>query len=98
MIIYTIVKVGKDAESEHDSLITVFHYLDYVFLMCYILEIAIKFIGFGAQSYFKNNWNRFDFMMVCLTIIIEIAFSFIPFLKNLKILKIGKIFKLQHAK
>ena len=40
-----------------------FLYTNNIFTFIYACEAVLKLIGFG-WSYFKNNWNRFDFFVV----------------------------------
>ena len=41
--------------------------LGYMYTAILILEMILKMIGFGL-SYFKNNWNKFDFFVVIVAI------------------------------
>lgn len=43
------------------------NYIGYFFTSVYILEAALKIISFG-NSYFFQNWNKFDFFVVCASI------------------------------
>jgi voltage-dependent calcium channel L type alpha-1D len=38
--------------------------LNTVFSMGFFLEAILKIIGFGAEEYFHDSWNRFDFVLV----------------------------------
>ncbi len=47
--------------------------LNYIFSFIFILETVLKLIGLGFKEYFKDKWNRFDFIIVMVSIIAEIA-------------------------
>lgn len=47
--------------------------LNYIFACIFIVEAVLKIIGLGFKTYFKDNWNKFDFTIVILTIVAEIA-------------------------
>jgi hypothetical protein len=53
-----------DEKVEHS-----FQLLNYVFLAIFTLEAVIKIIALGC-SYFKDPWNRFDFVVVIASIIV----------------------------
>lgn len=38
-------------------------YLNYIFTSIFIIEAVIKILGQGAREYFKDAWNRFDFIV-----------------------------------
>ena len=54
----------------YDFVLQIFNY---IFTSVFIIEAVLKLIAFRL-SYFKSNWNRFDFMVV-LSSIADIAVS-----------------------
>ena len=40
------------------------HPINIAFLVIYIIEMIIKWIGLGIKNYFKNPWDCFDFFLV----------------------------------
>jgi hypothetical protein len=40
-----------------------------IFISIFALEALLKLIGFGLRYYFLDTWNRFDFLIVILSII-----------------------------
>jgi len=44
------------------------------FLVIFSLEATIKIIAL-RKNYFKDSWNRFDFIICCLAIVIMIPIS-----------------------
>jgi hypothetical protein len=47
--------------------------LNYIFSFIFLAETIMKLVGLGFKEYFKDKWNRFDFIIVVLSIIAEIA-------------------------
>ena len=72
--------------------------INLVFSVIFLLEAAIKLIGYGKRSYFESVWNQFDFFLVAI-IILEIIIQ--PFftadlhvLQSLRVLRLLRVFKL----
>jgi hypothetical protein len=49
--------------------------INYCFLGIFVLEAAVKFIAFDIR-YFKDGWNRFDFVIVIASILVLIITNF----------------------
>ena len=43
--------------------------INLVFTIVFITECALKLFGYGFSGYFYSGWNRFDFFVVCTSII-----------------------------
>ena len=43
-------------------------YIDIGFILWFCIEAAVKMKHYGVSGYFHNNWNRFDFMIVVLSL------------------------------
>lgn len=61
--IFFIQKVMTD-----DDTIAIFDIMDDYCLYFYILEFVIKIIGLGIEKYWEDDWNRFDFGMIVLSV------------------------------
>ena len=51
-----------------DDTLAMFDKMDDSCLYFYILEFVIKIIGFGIEKYWEDDWNRFDFGMIILSV------------------------------
>ena len=40
----------------------------------FIVEVIVKFSAFGVKNYFKSNWNKFDFILIALSLPSLLAF------------------------
>ncbi|KAJ3443444.1 two pore channel [Anaeramoeba flamelloides] len=87
----------NDEQSAHSN-----KYLNIMFVSIFTLEMVCKMIGYGLRRYFKDIWNRFDFLIVVLSfigLIIVISgkkslFSFISFVTILRTLSLLKTINL----
>ena len=53
-----------------------FDYLNYVFIVIFSAEAILKITALGCL-YFSDNWNRFDFTVVIVTVVVLII-KYIP--------------------
>jgi hypothetical protein len=60
--------------------------INYVFTSFFAIEAILKLLAFGF-SYFKNNWNRFDFFVVCASFV-DINLSNLN-ASSIKIIRVG---------
>ena len=49
--------------------------INYAFLAIFVVEAAIKLIGYGGR-YFKDTWNKFDFIIVISSLIVLVITNF----------------------
>jgi voltage-gated sodium channel len=62
----------------------------------FLTEILVKFGEYGVRNYFEENWNKFDFILICLSVPTLISFlgGFkIDSLSFLLVLRVLRIFK-----
>ncbi|MGB0429875.1 MAG: ion transporter [Bacteroidia bacterium] len=52
--------------------------IEHCFTLLFVIELAIKWYEHGFKNYFKINWNKFDFILVAISIPSVISF----FLQN----------------
>ena len=75
------------------------HILDNLITALFIIELWVKFRAFGVKGYFKSNWNKFDFILIILSIpaliafILNTAFSDISFLLIFRVMRAFKSFR-----
>jgi len=74
--------------------------LNVAFTIIFIVECILKLIAYGIKEYFRETWNKFDFIVVCTGVIeILISFSYIDILhfnglfKILQVLRILRILR-----
>jgi len=53
---------------KNESTINTLFIFDEIFLYFYIAEAVLKIIGLGFEKYFEDGWNRFDFIMVIMSL------------------------------
>jgi voltage-gated sodium channel len=73
--------------------------VDSLFTLLFVLELFIKMRTFGIKSYFKDNWNIFDFVLITmaipslLTYLIPHNIISLDFLLALRTLRVFKFFR-----
>lgn len=66
----------------------------------FLTEVVVKFGAYGFRNYFQSNWNKFDFVLISLSIPTLVAFVVgfetenISFLLVLRVLRVITIFKI----
>lgn len=63
----------------------------------FVAEAVLKIIGLGPTDYFRDNWNKFDFFLVVISLCVDVTISLLKFAKNLKSAKSLKIVKLSKS-
>jgi voltage-gated sodium channel len=73
--------------------------IDNIITTLFIVELVVKFKEFGIKGYFKSNWNKFDFLLIALSIPTLISFLFhiqisnISFLLAFRVMRVFKSFR-----
>lgn len=73
-----------------------FDTLDQVLTYIFIVEMAIKLLGLGPLMYFRDNWNKLDFTMIIISLVIDVTFTFLwafwalKFAKTLKMARLAR--------
>lgn len=65
--------------------------IDHYFVYIYILEAFLKIIGLGILGYFRDNWNKLDFILIIVTLTTDVAFSMFKFVRNARSAKASKL-------
>ena len=61
------------------------------FIIIYILEALLKIIGLGHQAYFRDNWNKFDFSLIIISLSTSFALSFFRFVRNVRTVRATRL-------
>eukprot|EP00759_Apiculatamorpha_spiralis_P035871 PhF_6_TR36344/c0_g1_i1/m.53273 len=73
IVLNCVLASMEDARST-SPLQTVIHFSEFVFTPIYVLEMFIKWVGFGffksPYGYFRNMWNVLDFVIVVISVYI----------------------------
>jgi Ion transport protein len=67
--------------------------LNFVFAMLFVAEVLIKWVALGLRQYFNDHWNRFDFFVVVLSIIM-IIFPAPPDPTVFRVMRVIRVFRL----
>lgn len=63
----------------------------------FVFEAVLKIIGLGPTDYFRDNWNKFDFLLVVISLCMDVTISILKFAKNLRSAKSLRIVKLSKS-
>lgn len=67
-----------------------------IFIAIFTLEAVLKIIGHGPKYYFLENWNKFDFFIVILSLIsLDDSFSFK--VTALRIIRVARLLRMVKA-
>lgn len=92
-IVLSYIDIPDDVQSDINT-------LDDVLLYIYTGEAILKIIGLGPLNYFRDPWNVLDFILVIISLMVDVTFNFLKTLRSLKIaktLRITKVLKAQRA-
>jgi voltage-gated sodium channel len=79
------IQTDEIAVKNHGKLL---HFIDFVILGIFVLEILLKFIAYGF-SFFRAGWNLFDFIIIGISLIpTSNAFSILRTLRVLRVLRL----------
>ena len=76
---------------QHDFLVDIDHF----FVLFFLIEAIVKIIVLKPSQYFSNNWNRFDFILVILSVpSLLLAFLPIPDTSSILIFRVFRLARL----
>jgi len=67
-IVLNMCQMALNYEGASPGFLLVLDYVNVVFTTIFLAEAVLKLIAYG-WSYFKNSWNKFDFTVVCASLI-----------------------------
>jgi len=82
---------------DHESVYWTLEYIDLIFVIIFLVEAIVKIQHYGFKGYISDNWNKFDLLIVVVSL--PALFTFIPFFSGhdtsfLKILRLGRMIRL----
>jgi voltage-gated sodium channel len=70
------------------------HRVDYWCVVYFLVECTLKIIMEGWRAYWSSNWNRFDFILVAVSLPVLVAPAGAGILANVLLLRMGRLFRL----
>ena len=72
--------------------------VNYIFTGIFIIECIIKLLGYGFRAYFHSGWNKFDFFVVCSSLV-DLAMTNVEgfdasFLKSFQIIRVLRVLRI----
>ena len=67
-----------------DETLSTLDTIDTVFVYIFVGEFIIKVFGLGLRDYFKDNWNKFDFVLVVSSLLMDVAVNILKSVRGLR--------------
>ena len=80
-----------------DGVLNTLDNIDEYFVYFFLMEVILKIIGLGFQEYFDSNWNKFDFVLVSISLAMNATISMLKVAKNLKSAKSLKFIRISKS-
>ncbi|KAJ9458945.1 Muscle calcium channel subunit alpha-1 [Diplonema papillatum] len=93
VIVANLVLLCTQHRQEADAYRLAFEAFNYVFISIYTVEFLIKVLGLGWKGYWQDGWNRFDFVVLLVSLVgLGIGESLAMF----RVFRIGRLLRLFH--
>ena len=90
-IILNMLQMALDYEGKLNSISIFLQLTNYIFTVVFLAECVLKLMVYG-WSYFHEPWNKFDFFVVCASLI-DLGLEFVDDMEDLPIGNIAKILR-----
>lgn len=70
------------AEGSWRAFSIVLNFLEHLFLVCYLVEMLLRFHSLGVRTYFQSRWRIFDFVLVVIGILAQWVIAPIVFITD----------------
>ncbi len=80
-------------EKNHPQIYQILDLIDHLFVLLFVAEALVKINVLKSKTYFKDNWNVFDFIIAVASIPSFLAYIGIPFLPNTSVFKMLRLFR-----
>ena len=72
---------------ENEDRQAIYDEIDYYLVFIYILEFICKLMAQGLLGYFRDNWNKLDFILILTSLTTDFAFSMFKLIRTAKTAK-----------
>eukprot|EP00808_Paulinella_micropora_P016231 g27052.t1 len=101
VIVFNTVVLGLEHYEMSQQLINFMEISNLVFTAIFFLEMIIKMIAYGLRGYFEESLNRFDFVLVIISVVeIPLAYGGVKLgggFSALRSLRVMRVFKLSRS-
>lgn len=70
------------------------HWVDYVCVVYFLVEAILKISMMGWKEYWRSGWDKFDFILVAVSLPVLVAPIGAGILANVLLLRMGRLFRL----
>ncbi|EEH58460.1 voltage-gated ion channel superfamily [Micromonas pusilla CCMP1545] len=97
-IMQNIVVMALAHDGMNDTWVSTLFYINCAFAVMFLLEATAKIYAYNPKEYFSDNWNRFDFFVVVISIggvvITLFAGQDAAYVSMIRIFRVARIFRL----
>jgi len=97
-IMLNIVVMALAHDGMNDTWVSTLFYINCAFAVMFLLEATAKIYAYNPKEYFSDNWNRFDFFVVVISIggvvITLFAGQDAAYVSMIRIFRVARIFRL----
>jgi hypothetical protein len=97
-ILLNIVVMALAHDGMNDTWVSTLFYINCAFAVMFLLEATAKIYAYNPKEYFSDNWNRFDFFVVVISIggvvITLFAGQDAAYVSMIRIFRVARIFRL----
>lgn len=107
MILMNMVVLAMVYETMNPLYGSILNSTGFVFTTAFTLEAVLKLTAYGPSAYFSSNWNRFDFLIVVVSLLDIVLTNFVniqgisiyPLIgRIMRILRVTRLFKIMKSK
>jgi len=81
----------------NESMTTILDTADNIFVYIFLVEFLVKILGLGVHSYFKDNWNKFDFALVISSLVMNVTVNLLKSARSLRSAKSLRFFRVARS-
>lgn len=71
--------------------------IDDVFVYVFVAEFVLKLVGMGFRNYFRDNWNKFDFLLVVTSLLMNVTVNLLKSARGLRSAKSLRFFRIARS-
>eukprot|EP01028_Stygiella_incarcerata_P002064 TRINITY_DN1385_c0_g1_i6.p1 TRINITY_DN1385_c0_g1~~TRINITY_DN1385_c0_g1_i6.p1 ORF type:complete len:1121 (-),score=310.44 TRINITY_DN1385_c0_g1_i6:71-3433(-) len=93
IIVINILLMATEHYGQPDTWAEILYYSNIAFVSIFVLEAILKIYALGMETYFADNWNRFDFFVVVISVLAILA-NFGMAMTSLRVVRVIRIFRI----
>ena len=93
VIVFNLILLCTQHRVPSSEYVTAFSVLNYIFISVYVLEFGTKVYAYSFATFWKDNWNRFDMIVL----LVSLSGVFVgESLTFFRVFRVGRVLRLFH--